>query len=149
MTLDGIYPCEECGRVYNHKVLDGCPRCRVVESREEAGQQAVRPVRSGHLVASVDNLVFQDLLKRQIEATNRTTHAVRAFVSYVAIIVISYSLAGFIYGFGIGFASSTLNLNFAVFTTWVAVLVAVVGNVIALWQFLSEWRQSRVPSGRI
>jgi hypothetical protein len=89
----------------------------------------------------VDNLKIEELLKKNIEASNRTTHAVRAFVSFVLIQLMFVTIAAFL---------SILAATFS--ATWLfglAVIVWIVGVFLSSNAGWSELKDSEIPLGQV
>jgi hypothetical protein len=85
----------------------------------------------------VDNSKVEELLKKNIEASNRTTHAVRAFVSFVLIQLVFVTIAAFL---------SILASTFS--ATWLfglAVIVWIIGVFLSSNAGWSELKDSEIP----
>ena len=79
-----------------------------------------------------------ELLKQNIEASNRTTHAVRAIVRYAFTQISITTITGVIYALGAA-------TNFNVLTVPLASVVWLVGSVLAAWQARNDLKNSKVP----
>jgi hypothetical protein len=79
-----------------------------------------------------------ELLKRNIEASNRTTHAVRAIVRYAFTQISITTITGILYAFG---AAANLNTIFVP----VASAVWLIGSVVAAWTARNDLKSSKVP----
>ena len=79
-----------------------------------------------------------DLLKQNIEASNRTTHAVRAIVRYAFTQISITTITGILYAFG-----AAANLN-AIFVP-VASAVWLIGSILAAWTARNDLKASAVP----
>jgi len=148
---DSVFPCETCGRPYNHSVLKVCPGCAGAASPDTA-KRAPRgsvsysaPASQGNQVthaASIENSQVAVLLTSLIEETrrntaaaNRTTYAVRAMVSFAVILLITILIGGV---FGL---LSLLWVGFAV----IGGLVVLGGYIFAIVTLIREWLASYVP----
>ena len=138
--------CEDCGQLYDHSVLLGCPNCPGLELGEDVDASEAAPSLLLTQTQPAPSLQDTDLdsMADLIQATNRTTYAVRALVSYIAILTITAFLAAFVYNFGIGFATSSGNFDILPWTTGLTYAIAIIGSIWALAQFLKEWRLSAV-----
>jgi hypothetical protein len=137
---DSVYPCETCGRTYNHDVLKQCPGCA---SQTESGTTQSKSSNSGDIAAE-RNSELAKLLGKSIEASNRTTFAVRAVVSLTAILLMT-SAAVAILQIMVRLAQSGDLPTLADFLNFISVVVALVGIFIAYSTFFKEWRMSKVP----
>lgn len=81
-----------------------------------------------------------ELLKQNIEASNRTTHAVRAIVRYAFTQISITTITGVIYAVGAA-------TNFNALTVPLASAVWLVGSVLAAWQARNDLKNSKVPKG--
>jgi hypothetical protein len=79
-----------------------------------------------------------DLLKQNIEASNRTTHAVRAIVRYAFTQISITTITGVVYAIG-----AAANLN--AISVPVASAVWVVGSIFAAWSARNDLKASKVP----
>jgi hypothetical protein len=156
---DSVFPCEICGRIYNHAVLKNCPGCAAALAVDTGGGK--RSARATATSSSPDSALHQgasndriaSLLETLIDetrqnrvATNRTTYVIRAVVSYIAIMVITGSIAGFVYGFGTGAVAASGNSDGLIWTWIFTALIVLVGEITALTQFFKQWRLSRVTN---
>ena len=90
---DSVYPCETCGRMYNHAVLKQCPGC--------ASQAESEPNKR-----ETQGALFKDNRdeKGHIELINaqaKTTHAIRAVVLILQFFMLNLFLFGVWVIFGI------------------------------------------------
>ena len=94
---------------------------------------------------------FAELIRLQhetIRATNRTTHAVRAFVLFIFYQLTATTLAGFVYGLGLGIASASeqcqqyqenCEINgFFIFTSIVILLGGIVLSSMKGWEEIGK-----------
>ena len=81
---------------------------------------------------------INDLLKQNIEASNRTTHAVRAIVRYAFLQISITTVTGILYVFG-----AAANLN-GIFVP-VASAVWLIGSIFAGWTARNDLKNSKVP----
>ena len=107
--------CERCSREYNQTKLSECPGCGY---SNQITREDVQP-------ASEDPL--HKLLKQQIAASNRTTHAIRA--------LIRYGFAFFYFAVYLG-AKAALDLS----DLW-SLLLVVATAVIAIWTIIKAHRE--------
>ena len=82
---DSIYPCDECGRNYNHVLIDSCPGCQAT-SGSGARRYEVSADREAHL--------------QIIAAQAKTTHALRAAVIILRFFMLNLFLIGLWVFFG-------------------------------------------------
>jgi len=132
---DSIYPCEECGRRYNHILLDECPSCNRTE-----GSGVTKP----KSVPKPADFETHDLLRQVLIGVNRTTYAVRAVVSLTAILIVTSGIV-FMIQLLSALAGAADNESLAGFLNFLSWVVALVGIFIAYREFFSEWRKSKVP----
>jgi hypothetical protein len=85
-----------------------------------------------------NNQEIADLLRQNVEASNRTTHAVRAIVRYAFTQISITTITGILYAFG-----AAANLN-AIFVP-VASAVWLIGSVFAAWTARNDLKASKVP----
>ena len=85
-----------------------------------------------------NNDEIHELLKLNIEASNRTTHAVRAIVRYAFTQISITTITGVIYA-----AGAAANLNSL--SVPLASGVWLVGSVLAAWQARNDLKNSKVP----
>ena len=154
------YSCPVCGWKYDPKGKSKCPSCystpeeasKVAEQKAaeqesvETSQaasvkatgsktQASEPKPSSNTIQTYPDELLA-AIERQIDATNRTTYAVRSMVSYTVITILG-SIVGALL-IGIGFGTQTLALIV------LGVLVFLGGNIAALVALVREWSLSRV-----
>ena len=87
-------------------------------------------------MANNDELL--QLLKQNVEASNRTTHAVRAIVRYAFLQISITTVTGVLYAIG-----AATNLN--AITVPVASVVWLAGSVFAGWTARNDLKSSKVP----
>ena len=87
--------CEKCGRDYNATRLNSCPKCRSIELSNES-KVLERQVNSESSLEDIEKIMVENQ-ERQIAATNRTTHAVRAFVLFLFYQLSSITTAAILY----------------------------------------------------
>lgn len=149
---DSVIPCEICGRPYNRAVLKVCPGCAGASSPDTAKSRsrssvsysaaAGQSTTAGYaefndnpqITALLTKLI--DETKRNTAATNRTTYAVRAMVSFTVILLITILVAAV---FGL---LSLLWVGFA----FIGGLVVLGGYVMAIVTLIQEWLASNVPN---
>lgn len=85
-----------------------------------------------------NNQEIVELLRQNVEASNRTTHAVRAIVRYAFTQISITTVTGILYAFG-----AAANLN-AIFVP-VASAVWLVGSILAAWTARKDLKASKVP----
>jgi hypothetical protein len=148
--------CSECGRLFNLRKDGNCPNCGYLPKPVEkpvlswnefptAGENSIE-ARDRKPISLEPNSDLSTLLNENVEATNRTTHAVRAFVSYFAAFMITGLVGMLIWMLG-AFALTTSDdpvLTMTV-TSILILLVAIAGTAVALVWFFKEWALSRVP----
>lgn len=79
-----------------------------------------------------------DLLKQNIEASNRTTHAVRAIVRYAFTQISITTITGIVYAVG-----AAANLN--AISVPIASAVWLIGSIFAAWAARNDLKASKVP----
>lgn len=89
-------------------------------------------------LAMTNNDEIHELLKQNIEASNRTTHAVRAIVRYAFLQISITTVTGVLYAVG---ASTNLN---AIFVPTASV-VWLAGSIFAGWTARNDLKNSKVP----
>jgi len=89
----------------------------------------------------VDNSRVEEFLQKNIEASNRTTHAVRAFVSFVLIQLAFGTIAAIL--------SLIATANSITWLIWVAVLIWVVGVFLSSNAAWGELNASEIPSSYV
>lgn len=146
---DDTRPCGNCGRRYRDSYGDVCPMCGYNSttgailagspSAEGAGNTETHLSYPQPHTAQILNpdQETQRLLRELLAGVNRTTFAVRAMVSYAAILLIGYLAGALIYGFG----ALTQLFLFQV----IGIFVAVAGTIAAHVQLIREWAASKVP----
>ena len=87
-------------------------------------------------MANNDELL--QLLKQNVEASNRTTHAVRAIVRYAFLQISITTVTGVLYAIG-----AATNLN--AITVPVASVVWLAGSIFAGWTARKDLKNSKVP----
>ena len=87
-------------------------------------------------MANNDELL--QLLKQNVEASNRTTHAVRAIVRYAFLQISITTVTGVLYAIG-----AATNLN--AITVPVASVVWLAGSIFAGWTARNDLKNSKVP----
>lgn len=87
-------------------------------------------------MANNDELL--ELLKQNVEASNRTTHAVRAIVRYAFLQISITTVTGVLYAVG-----AAANLNSV--TVPVASVLWLVGSIFAGWTARNDLKNSKVP----
>ena len=149
---DSVLPCDICGRPYNRSVLKVCPGCAGASSPDTA-RRSTKSSTSFSAQSNQSNAVsYSDFnenpqvialltklieeTKRNTTATNRTTYAVRAMVSFTVILLITI-LAAAVFGL-----LSLLWVGFA----FIGGLVVLGGYVMAIVTLIQEWLASNVPS---
>jgi hypothetical protein len=85
-----------------------------------------------------NNQEIAELLKQNVEASNRTTHAVRAIVRYAFLQISITTVTGILYAIG---ASTNLNSIFVP----AASAVWLVGSIFAGWTARNDLKSSKVP----
>jgi len=85
-----------------------------------------------------NNEDLAQLLKQNVEASNRTTHAVRAIVRYAFLQISITTITGILYAIG---ASTNLNPIFVP----TASVVWLIGSVFAGWTARNDLKASKVP----
>ena len=85
-----------------------------------------------------NNDEIHELLKQNIEASNRTTHAVRAIVRYAFTQISITTITGVIYAVGAA-------TNFNALTVPPASVVWLAGSIFAGWTARNDLKNSKVP----
>ena len=115
---DSIYPCEECGRTYNHVLLSECPSCRRTVG-SSADSLEIESQRLAHL--------------ELIGAHAKTTHAIRAVVLILRFFMLNLFLVGLWVMFGVSDNAFLIFLNCALWLT---------GAIITLYRSAKEFERS-------
>ena len=89
-------PCNQCGRFYRADLISKCPGCAAI-SQSKAAEKP--PVGEMPRVNSRGETTLDDLVRAQ----NRTTHAVRAFVTFLFIQLSGITLAVFLWNLSLLF----------------------------------------------
>jgi len=89
-------PCNQCGRFYRADLISKCPGCAAI-SQSKAAEKL--PVGEMPRVNSRGETTLDDLVRAQ----NRTTHAVRAFVTFLFIQLSGITLAVFLWNLSLLF----------------------------------------------
>lgn len=141
-----VYPCDICGRIYNHEVLKKCPGCAAQTASDNARKKTTTVVTSNgesssSVTVSSDPQVV-DLLKSLVNETrrnnaaiNRTTLAVRSMVSFAVIILIAALAGGAFIWLGM--------YSWPGFTI-IGALAILCGYVGAIVTLIREWAASKV-----
>jgi uncharacterized membrane protein len=150
---DAVYPCEDCGRIYNHTVLKRCPGCaanvavdtaprkttassNVTYKSSEAPQQQY--VNDDRVATLLETLITET--RRNNASINKTTFAVRAMVSYTVITVIAVLIAAVLVGLMALGGGGPVSVFFAI----IGGLVLIGGTIYALATLIREWALSDV-----
>jgi hypothetical protein len=115
---DSIFPCDECGRTYNHVLLNSCPECQVT-SGSGSRKYEIDPDRKAHLEI--------------IGAQAKTTHAMRAAV----IILRFFMLNLFLIGLWVIFGTSN-----NVFLIVINCILWLIGAIRTLYLASEEFKKS-------
>jgi len=124
--------------MYNHDVLKQCPGCASQAASDDTNRKSTDSSRD---IADERNSELARLLEKSIQASNRTTFAVRAMVSYTVITVLTILVTTMLVGLGFLVLGSWL----AVFLVVIGLLVLLVGTIYALVTLIHEWALSNVP----
>jgi ABC-type multidrug transport system fused ATPase/permease subunit len=124
--------------MYNHDVLKQCPGCASQAASDDTNRKSTDSSRD---IADERNSELARLLEKSIQASNRTTFAVRAMVSYTVITVLTILLTTVFVGLGFLAVGSWL----ALFLVIIGLLVLLVGTIYALVTLIHEWALSNVP----
>ena len=136
---DNIFPCIDCGREYNHTKLSSCPSCSEVKPTIVAGATLVEDNEISR------NSAILQALEKSIQASNRTTHAVRAFTSYFGVLIVYGMISGLFYGLGLWYFTSKYDTEGLFWVLVITIAILTFGSFHALSRFLTEWRLSKVP----
>jgi hypothetical protein len=124
--------------MYNHAVLKQCPGCA---SQTESGTTSSKSSNLAGKTADERNSELTRLLEKSIQASDRTTFAVRAMVSYTVITVITLLVTAVFAGFTVLGGGGP----FSAFFGFIGALVLVIGTIYALVTLIREWALSKVP----
>ncbi|MCX8530718.1 MAG: hypothetical protein ORN27_11740 [Rhodoluna sp.] len=117
--MNEIKSCAKCHRRFNHEMLSNCPGCGADVSRESQSSES-------ELLEYSHTLMVQ-----QIDASNRTTHAIRALIHFGA--ALFYWLI---------FSIARLTLKLDDFWSVVFVLLALAATVVSLYRGSREFKAS-------
>ena len=125
-------PCIICGRPFRKDKLPKCPACGATTTGEVAGSIQQESVYHG-LTSSTPQASSDELLKQILRATNKTTHAVRAFVRFLFIQLSMSTLSGLVILWG--YTTNAMGLIVIGALTW---LVGVIWSSAVGWAELTE-----------
>lgn len=149
-----VYACEFCRRVYNHKVLSKCPGCSGEgldpSPAKSAPTKSRAPIDVRYNSAEAGTSELLELLieetRKNRAAANRTTYAIRSAISYIAIMGITAAIVTIIISSGNSILLKSGDPDTIVVTYVIAIIVALAGLFTAQYQFLKQWRLSKVPA---
>ena len=115
-------PCNECGRLYRADLIKQCPGCAAINEPTNL-EVPTNPYQAAVNIGS--RATLDDLVRAQ----NRTTHAVRAFVRFLFILLTGITCAVFLWNVSIAINGNAL-IEFVAAVIWL-------GSVI--WSSAAGW----------
>ena len=136
-------PCNQCGRFYRADLISKCPGCAAINQSKAAEKP---PVGEMPRANSTGETTLDDLVRAQ----NRTTHAVRAFVSFLFIQLSGITVAVFLWNISLLFVDeeacfqSGENCSGNIFLQSLAGIVWIVAVILSSREGWDELNKSNI-----